>query len=66
MDTSTATLPTSVSLSIEDLTVLANAMDLACQRGAFRASEMSSVGNCFDKLQKFLAVALAAQEQQGA
>ena len=41
-------------LSITDLAVLKNAIDLACSRGAFRASEMKAVGEVYEKLNVFL------------
>lgn len=42
-------------LNISDLATLKNIIDLACERGAFRASEMKTVGETYDKLSAFLA-----------
>lgn len=42
------------TVTIGDLTILRNAIDVAASRGAFRAAELSSVGGAFDKLNKFL------------
>ena len=41
-------------LSITDLAVLKNIIDLACGRGAFRAQEMKTVGEVYEKLSVFL------------
>ena len=54
-------------ITLEDIRMLANIVDLASSRGAFRASEMAAVGNCWDRVTKFLNSAdAAAREQQGA
>jgi hypothetical protein len=58
-------------LGIADLAVIKNIIDLACSRGAFRATEMRAVGEVYDKLSGFLqmvvqqAEAKAEAEQQG-
>ena len=49
------------SISLNDLQVLANIVDLASQRGAFRGNEMTQVGAVFDKLSSFLQQVAAAQ-----
>jgi hypothetical protein len=41
-------------LTIADLTNLRAVIDVAAQRGAFRAAEMAAVGACFNKLNSFL------------
>jgi len=41
-------------LSIADLTAIKQIIDLACSRGAFRASEVKAVGEAFEKLDAFL------------
>lgn len=43
-----------VTVTISDLIVIRNVIDLASSRGAFRANELSTVGTVFDKLQAFL------------
>ena len=57
------------SISLNDLQVLANVVDLASQRGAFRGNELTQVGAVFDKLSTFLNQVAAAQaanaEQEG-
>ena len=52
------------SISLQDLQVLANIVDLASQRGAFRGNELTQVGAVFDKLSAFLAQVAAAQAEQ--
>lgn len=52
------------SISLNDLQVLLNIVDLATQRGAFRGNELSQVGAVFDKLNTFLSFVAAQQEAQ--
>lgn len=47
------------SLSVTDLALIKNIIDLACSRGAFKASEMRSVGEVYDKLTIFLDTIIA-------
>lgn len=42
------------TITINDLVIVRNALDLASSRGAFRGAELSTVGTVFDKLQAFL------------
>jgi hypothetical protein len=42
------------SISLNDLQVLLQIVDLASQRGAFRGAELTQVGAIFDKLNAFL------------
>lgn len=51
------------SISLADLQVLLNIVDLASKRGAFQGSELSQVGAMFDKLNAFLSY---VGEQQAA
>lgn len=41
-------------LTITDLASMHSLLEAACSRGAFRASEMSQVGQLYDKLGVFL------------
>lgn len=43
------------NLSLQDVHVLAQAIDLAARRGAFAANEMSQVGASYDRVAGFLA-----------
>lgn len=42
------------SISLQDLQVLLQIVDLASSRGAFRGTELTQVGAIFDKLNAFL------------
>ena len=53
-------------LSITDLAVIKNLIDVACERGAFRAPEMRTVGEVYDKLTEFLKVVIAQAEAEAA
>lgn len=44
----------STNISVQDLQGLISAVELACQRGAFRASELSQVGTVYDKINQFI------------
>lgn len=43
-------------ITLEDLIEIRNIIDLASRRGAFHASEMSRVGQVFDKVSSFVDV----------
>ncbi len=51
------------SISLNDLGLLLNIVDLASKRGAFQGAELSQVGAIFDKLNAFLTF---VAEQQAA
>jgi len=53
-------------LTIADLASLKQIIDAACTRGAFRAAEMKSVGDVYDKLSAFLDSIVAQQRAQEA
>ena len=55
-----------VQLTIADMASLKELLEAACNRGAFKAQEMSTVGSLYDKLSKFVehsTAHLAAQQQ---
>lgn len=53
-------------ITVADLNGLRDIIDIACQRGAFRAQEMQQVGELYNKLSGFLeAVVAQAQAQAG-
>jgi hypothetical protein len=53
-------------LTIADLNALRAIVDVASQRGAFKANELEAVGKTFNKLNGFLeAAAKNAQQTQG-
>ena len=43
-----------IGLTLQDLRVLAGAVELGAQRGAFRADELSQVGGLYDRIVAFL------------
>lgn len=51
-------------LTINDLTVLKQIIELAQTRGAFQANELSAVGAAFDKLSNFLEVVVSEAQAQ--
>jgi hypothetical protein len=53
-----------LDLTVQDLNALKSIIDVASQRGAFKPSEMMTVGQTYMKLEQFLA-AVAAQQAQG-
>lgn len=46
--------PAGPDLNISDLVALKNIVEVASQRGAFKASELEAVGKTFNKLNTFL------------
>jgi hypothetical protein len=53
------------NITVTDLNLLKNIIDLAATRGAFQASEMKEVGEVYNKLAAFLEAVIAqAQENQ--
>jgi len=56
-------------ITIADLNLLKDIVDLASTRGAFRAAEMKDIGEVYDKLTSFLDAVVAqakAQEESAA
>lgn len=51
------------SLSITDLAVIKNILDIAAKRGAFQASEMQTVGEVYNKLDAFLTSTISQAEK---
>ena len=48
------TTPEVPQLTLQDLTLIANIIDLSVQRGAFKGAEAETVGTAFNKLVKLL------------
>lgn len=64
--TSAQTEQAAVDLTVQDLAGLRQIIEVASQRGAFKAPELEAVGKLFNKLNAFLeAVAKTQQPQQG-
>jgi hypothetical protein len=55
------TQPTQLTLA--DLANIHNILEAACNRGAFRAQELTAVGTMYDKLTKFLEASSAPAGQ---
>ena len=53
-----------VTITIADLDVLKNIVDLASARGAFRGAELAEVGAVYDKLTQFLEAVVAQAKAQ--
>jgi len=53
-------------ITIADLDMIKNIIDLASTRGAFRASEMKEVGEVYNKLTSFLDAVIAQAQAQEA
>jgi hypothetical protein len=51
-------------ITIADLDMIKNIIDLASTRGAFRAAEMKQVGEVYDKLTAFLAAVVEQAQAQ--
>ena len=51
-------------ITIEDLITIKNLIDVSCSRGAFKADEMSSVGEVYDKLTGFLNSVIASAQAE--
>tara|TARA_X000000368_G_C22624300_1_gene533651 strand:+ start:203 stop:472 length:270 start_codon:yes stop_codon:yes gene_type:complete len=52
-----------VELTVQDLGVLRSVIDVASQRGAFKANEMEAVGKTYNKLDSFLTQVQKAEEE---
>ena len=53
---------TNTQLTINDIALTRDVIDLACKRGAFGAAEATQVGTLFEKLDQFIKAALAQAE----
>ena len=51
-------------ITVVDLDLLRNIVDLACARGAFRGAEVKQVGEVYDKLTKFLEAVIEQAKAQ--
>ena len=62
--TETASTPgqATAELNLNDLAALKSIIDVATQRGAFRANELEAVGKTFNKLNTFLESVAAKKE----
>ena len=51
-----------VDLTVQDLNTIRSIIDVASQRGAFKANEMQAVGATYNKLEAFLKIVEAQQK----
>lgn len=65
-DTTNQTEPTQTGLTIQDLTLTLQVIQVATSRGAFKADELSAIGGLYDRIFKFLEQAGAIQTEQPA
>lgn len=56
---------TEISISVADIALLKQITEIACNRGAFRAEEMSQIGAVYDRVNQWLA-SIAEKEQETA
>jgi hypothetical protein len=54
------------NITVADLNLLKNIIDLASTRGAFRAGEMKEIGEVYNKLSQFLEAVVAQAAAQEA
>jgi hypothetical protein len=52
-----------INITIQDLTLFANIIDLAVQRGAFKGAEAETVGAAFSKLVNIVKALTPPQEE---
>lgn len=58
------TTNTPASLTITDLIAIKNIIEVASERGSFRANELKSVGEVYERLDAFLSMVQAAAEAE--
>ena len=49
-------------ISINDLVVVKDLIDVACSRGAFQAAEMQTIGEVYNKITAFIDAVVAAAQ----
>jgi hypothetical protein len=52
-----------ITLTLQDMKILAGAVELGAQRGAYRANEMEIIGSTYNKLANFLKTNAPAETQ---
>lgn len=63
MENTTSTQP-NTDITVADLDLLRQIVDLASSRGAFRGAELSQVGEVYNKLTRFLELAATQTQAQ--
>jgi hypothetical protein len=62
--TETGTPEAQAELTVQDLSAIKQIIDVASQRGAFKPSEMMTVGQTYNKLESFLNAVAASNQGQ--
>jgi hypothetical protein len=62
-DQKTAEAPAPVDLNVSDLIAIKNIIEVASDRGAFKAAELEAVGKTFNKLNMFLEAVTAEKKE---
>lgn len=57
----TTTQSNNIELNLQDLRALKTCVEVACQRGAYRADEMTAIGTVYDRIAGFLSAVDANQ-----
>ena len=57
-------MESSPQLTIADLSVIKDIIDVACARGTFRANEMRNVGEIYERLLSFLTAVESAEKAE--
>ena len=55
--------PAAVDLNVSDLIAIKNIIEVASDRGAFKAAELEAVGKTFNKLNSFLEAVTAEKKE---
>lgn len=63
-ETVTATNENRPTLTLQDLTLVMQVIETGTERGAWKAGELASVGNLYDRILAFLTAAGAIQPKQ--
>ena len=64
MDNATLNIVMETNISISDLVSIRNVINLAAERGAYKAEEMLEVGTVYTKLSNFLEAVIAQSQAQ--
>ena len=57
-------METNITITITDLVAIRNVLNMAAERGAFKAEEMLEVGTVYSKLNSFLQAVIAQANAQ--
>jgi hypothetical protein len=66
MTEETNVAPTQTNLTVQDLTLTLQVIQVASSRGAFKADELTAIGGLYDRIFKFLEASGAIAKEQPA